>query len=305
VFDLMTLTVGDTRMGWKWQRTNMFFTTRAKEYYLLLMHRTPLIEMSILIRSFPDYVLVHQFSQKGWIGACDHSQGVYPEVVREFYANIEPTDLDFDSRTLRSTVRGVVIEFSILDIADLLGAPIVPHPQYPLSANQFPRDVEIRRELTNGAHCHRAVLREDNLTPHYRVLHCLVVSFIDPINPLSDISIFRCQLLSGISRDYTFDLPRHIWSLIARFGNSLIHGLGMPFFSIIMCIYTRFVPTYGNELLVPPPCEIYVHTYPSTALSPDISSPNINHPPIPEPQYPDLEPTFTHIHSVEDHVAQN
>ncbi|KAL6988590.1 hypothetical protein U1Q18_014342 [Sarracenia purpurea var. burkii] len=89
------------------------------------MHRTPLVERSILLNSFPEYGLVHQFSQIGWIGACNHSQGAYSEVVREFYANIESAMLDFNSHTLRSIVRGIAIEFYALDIADLLGIPVV------------------------------------------------------------------------------------------------------------------------------------------------------------------------------------
>ncbi|KAL6984576.1 hypothetical protein U1Q18_017952, partial [Sarracenia purpurea var. burkii] len=221
--------------------------------------------------------------------------GAYLEVVHELYVNIESADLDFDFHTLRSTIRGVTIELSALDIVDLLGTPIVSYLQYPFSTSQSLRDVEIRRELTGGAHYHRSVLREDNLTPHYRVLHHIVASFIDLINPLSDISISRCYLLHGISQAYTFDFPHHIWILIARFGNSPIHGLGIPFCSIITHIYnTRFAPTYGNELFFPPPCEIFEHTYCSTTLSPNISSLDIHPAPIPEPQYPDLEPAFTH-----------
>ncbi|KAL6954245.1 hypothetical protein U1Q18_014699 [Sarracenia purpurea var. burkii] len=124
---LIVLMAGDTPHGWRqprrFQKDDDFFITRAETYYLILQQCVSLLERNRHIHTFTEYGISRQFDLRCWSKACLHHGTVYPEMVRKFYAN--SANIDFDSHSLRTTVRGVRIELSATHIYDLLGIPLV------------------------------------------------------------------------------------------------------------------------------------------------------------------------------------
>ncbi|KAL6956557.1 hypothetical protein U1Q18_040639 [Sarracenia purpurea var. burkii] len=222
IIGLIVLMAGDTPHGWRqpkrFQKDNVFFTTHAETYYLILQQRVPLLERNRHIHTFMEYGISQQFDLQCWSQACLLRGIVYLEMVWEFYAN--SANIDFDSHSLGMTVHGVRIMFSATHIYDLLCIPLVSNPQFPFAVNTGPPEVVINWELTNGTYNYPTTLTQSHLSPPYRALNQIVSSVIAPIGHELNIPSSRALLLYAIGKGYSYDLtlmsmPIHLLDMMS------------------------------------------------------------------------------------------
>ncbi|KAL6963086.1 hypothetical protein U1Q18_038052 [Sarracenia purpurea var. burkii] len=116
--------------------------------------------------------IAQNFVLRRWYRACLRHKVVCPEMVHEFYAN--STNIDFNSHTLRSTVRGINVKLSLSHISHLMGIQRVSNPQYPFNEHVGPIDSEVNRELTNDVYYLSTDVTKDLLSPSYYTLHQIV-----------------------------------------------------------------------------------------------------------------------------------
>ncbi|KAH7843442.1 hypothetical protein Vadar_016708 [Vaccinium darrowii] len=199
-------------------------------------------------------LLLETFVLRGWINVCVDWLPSHPELVKEFFANINSCNAE--SQSLTSVVRGKDIVFSIATVRDKLKLPVVNDPQWPLSPSLVPTRREIVRELTGGVFSELDKLRLCFVTPQYRMLLKIICSFIEPCTHTSDATPDQAILMYGLGRGYSFDLATKIWNEVYGYHLHPPSTSYIPFASLI----TRFLLDHHVYItpdepfvLLPPP----------------------------------------------------
>ncbi|KAL6961286.1 hypothetical protein U1Q18_039052, partial [Sarracenia purpurea var. burkii] len=71
-------------------------------------------------------------------------------------------------------------------------------------------------------------LNPHHLTPHYRLLHRIVASVVEPTGHLSDISATRADFLYVVGRGYSIYLAHRMWSSIMSYSRHPPGTTGVP-----------------------------------------------------------------------------
>lgn len=97
-----------------------FVSNEARKYCddVLSKKGQELIERNVHIHDFTGFGISEQFEQRGWVDAFLGYDDAYPEMVREFLANVTNVDLSLGSFT--TYVRGMRMNFSVNSIRTLL-----------------------------------------------------------------------------------------------------------------------------------------------------------------------------------------
>ncbi|KAL6991911.1 hypothetical protein U1Q18_010022, partial [Sarracenia purpurea var. burkii] len=72
-----------------------------------------------------------------------------------------------------------------------------------------------------------------HLAPHYRLLHRIVASIVEPTGHFSDISDTRADFLYAVGRGYSIDLTHRIWSGIKSYSHRPSGIVEVPYASLI------------------------------------------------------------------------
>jgi hypothetical protein len=153
-----------------------FKTKEAKKLYTKKFKgRLVLAEWKVKCRDFvDDFAFISPlFEECGWKSVISLLVAPFEDMVKEFYANIEPIDM----HSFRNFTRTKVIEVNRDLICSIIGVPLVNKSTYPYLPNTFPDKESMMMVFVDGTSLswptHQAKVK--------------IVDFTEPMGTLSQI----------------------------------------------------------------------------------------------------------------------
>ena len=177
-------------------------------------------------------------------------------VVREFYAGINPATIDYTNLTLESKVRGVKLTFSADKIASTVGInrPNADQFQFPyLTEENLPKNDDIVQDLYVDEMCNQKRWQVKFLTASKAVLNLILKANLDPRGTRASFNDEYARLLYETHRCTAIDVGKIIWQVVGSVYRSedspaLPYGLLITKICLAAGVKRRVTDEFQNQM---------------------------------------------------------
>ncbi|KAE8055922.1 hypothetical protein FH972_012731 [Carpinus fangiana] len=189
------------------------------------------------------------FEERGWKSPITPSIPPFEDMVKEFYANIEPIDL----QSFRTSVRKKEFEVNRDLICSIIGVPLVNELTYPYLPDTFPDKEAMMMVFVDGTSpswlSHQAKVKIIDFSEPMRTLSQIVSANIWLVGHYTDFGVDRAAFLFALTTGVPIDFSTHAIQLMLTAYE--VDNSCLPF----GCLITQILRHLGVE---PLECEPFV-----------------------------------------------